>query len=117
MGPTLLPPPFPAPFRWGALSRPWRPRRQPPEREPIVTYRLRRAILAACLLALLSPTLGTALPWRTSEPPAERVAAVGFLDLLRSALADLFGDAGPGLGPDGSAVQGDNGSGLDPSGG
>jgi len=81
-----------------------------------VTHRLRRAVLAACLVALLSPTLARALPWRPSEPPAERIAATGFVDLLRNVLAVLFGDNGPGLDPSGTTATGDAGPGLDPDG-
>jgi hypothetical protein len=98
--------------RWGLSCVHGGRGRQPPEREPIVTHRLRRAVLAACLLALLSPTLARALPWQ----PSERAAAVGFLNLLRTALADLFGENGPGLDPDGATATGDAGSGLDPDG-
>ena len=81
-----------------------------------MTYRLRRAVLAVCLLALLSPALARALPWRPAEPPAERTVATGFLDLMQSVLAVLFGENGPGLDPDGATATGDAGPGLDPSG-
>jgi hypothetical protein len=88
-----------------------------PGKEPIVTHLLRRAVLAACLLALLTPTLAVALPWLAFEPAAaERTAGPGFLDLVRRALAVLFGENGSGLDPSGATTTGDNGPGLDPDG-
>jgi hypothetical protein len=80
---------------------------------------LRGSAVALIFLTLFTPAVLRAAPAGTGEPAAVR-ASGSFLEQVRSVLSALWatlnGDNGSGVDPSGAQATGDNGSIADPSG-